>query len=91
MPSDGYTASSFLVLDSQTVKDNACILVCTLGDELKTLRCDFEMAQFEIIVIEVGCNDERDRIRELFMESGEVMTKEKVDLALKGLYSDETS
>ena len=81
---DGYTAFSFLVLDSQTVEDNTCLLVCTLFDELQTVRCDFDVAQTQILCIEFGNEGMKDGIRDLFMETGEVMTKELYDIAVEG-------
>lgn len=32
---------SFLIMDSRTVEDNTCLLMCTLGQKIQTLRCDF--------------------------------------------------
>jgi len=83
-PGDVFTAHSFLVMDSRTVEDNTCLLVCTLGDELKTLRCDFEVAQLQISSIEYGGAGMEDGIRDLFMKSGAVMTREKYDSAVEG-------
>jgi hypothetical protein len=82
-PIEAYTESSFLVMDSQTIEDNTCLLVCTLDDELRTLRCDFDVAQLQITTIEFGSEGMEDGIRDLFMETGEVMTKEKYALAVE--------
>ena len=82
--SDGYTAFSFLVLDSQTVEDNTCLLVCTLFGELETVRCDFDVAQIQIVSLEFGSEGMRDGIRDLFMDTGEVMTRELDDIAVEG-------
>jgi len=81
---DGFTGFSFLVLDSQTVEDNTCLLVCTLFDELQTVRCDFDVAQTQIFSIEFGSEGMNDGTRDLFMETGEVMTKELYDIAVEG-------
>ena len=81
---DGYTAFSFLIMDSQTVKDNTCLLVCTLSDEIQTVRCDFDVAQLQILSIEYGSEGMRDGTRDLFIDTGEIMTKEMYDIAVEG-------
>ena len=81
---DGYTGFSFLVMDSQTVEDNTCLFVCTLFDELQTVRCDFDVAQLQVISLEFGCEGMKDGIRDMFMETGEVMTRELYDIAVEG-------
>ena len=84
MPSDGYTRRAFVVMDSQTVEDNTCIVVRATVDEVESLRCDFNVAQLQINSLEFGSEGMREGLRALFLETGEVMTKEKFDLALKG-------
>ena len=88
--SNGFTGISFLVMDSRTVEDNTCLLVCAEEeDKLQTLRCDFKVAQSQITSIEFGNEGMENGIRDLFLETGEVMTKEKFHLALDGqLYVD---
>jgi hypothetical protein len=81
---DGYTGFSFLVMDSQTVEDDTCLFVCTLFDELQTVRCDFDVAQDQILSLEFGSEGMKDGIRDMFMETGEVMTKELYDTAVEG-------
>jgi hypothetical protein len=82
---NGFTAFSFLVMDSQTVEDNTCLLVCNLLDsEVETVRCDFDVAQSQINSIEFGCEGMRDGYRDLFMDTGEVMTKELYDISVEG-------
>lgn len=81
---DGYTGFSFLVMDSQTVEDNTCLLVCNLFDKLETVRCDFDVAQSQINSIEFGSEGMRDGYRDLFMDTGEVMTKELYDISAEG-------
>lgn len=81
---NAFTEYSFLVMDSRTAEDNTCLLVCTLDDELKTLRCGFDVAQLQISSIEYGDAGMEDGIRDLFMEAGAVMTREKYDLAVEG-------
>jgi len=81
---DGYTGFSFLVMDSQTVEDNTCLVVCNLLDEVETVRCDFDVAQDQILSIEFGCEGMRDGYRDLFMDTGAVMTKELFDISVKG-------
>jgi len=80
---DGYTGFSFLVMDSQTPEDNTCLVVCNLLGEVETVRCDFEVAQAQIESIEFGSEGMRNSIRDLFMETGEVMTKELYDLSVE--------
>ena len=81
---NGYTGFSFLVLDSQTVEDNTCLFVCTLFDELQTVRCDFYVAQTQIKSIEFGSEGMEDGTRDLFMKTGQVMTDELYDMAVEG-------
>ena len=82
---DGFTGFSFLVMDSQTVEDNTCLLVCNLLDsEVETVRCDFDVAQHQINSIEFGSEGMRDGYRDLFMDTGEVMTKELYDISVEG-------
>lgn len=82
---DGFTGFSFLVMDSQTVEDNTCLLVCNLLDsEVETVRCDFDVAQSQINSIEFGSEGMRDGYRDLFMDTGEVMTKELYDISVEG-------
>jgi len=81
---DGYTGFSFLVMDSQTVEDNTCLVVCNLLDIVETVRCDFDVAQTQIESIEFGSEGMRDGYRDLFMDTGEVMTKELYDLSVEG-------
>jgi len=81
---DGYTGFSFLVMDSQTVEDNTCLVVCNLLDNVETVRCHFDVAQSQIESIEFGGEGMRDGYRDLFMDAGEVMTKELFDLSVKG-------
>jgi hypothetical protein len=83
---DGYTGFSFLVMDSQTVEDNSCLVVCNLSesDEVETVRCDFDMAQDQILLIEFGCEGMRDGHRDIFMDTGAVMTKALYDKLVKG-------
>jgi hypothetical protein len=81
---DGFTGFSFLIMDSQTVEDNTCLLVCNLDDEVETVRCDFDVAQSQINSIEFGSEGMRDGYRDLFMDTGEVMTKELYDISVEG-------
>ena len=82
---DGFTGFSFLVMDAQTVEDNTCLLVCNLLDfEVETVRCDFDVAQSQINSIEFGSEGMRDGYRDLFMDTGEVMTKELYDISVEG-------
>ena len=82
---DGFTGFSFLVMDSQTVEDNTCLLVCNLlHSEVETVRCDFDVAQCQINSIEFGSEGMRDGYRDLFMDTGEVMTKELYDISVEG-------
>jgi hypothetical protein len=81
---DGYTGFSFLVMDSQTVEDNSCLVVCNLWDEMETVRCDFDMAQSQILSIEFGYEGMRDGCRDIFMDTGAVMTKALYDKYHKG-------
>jgi hypothetical protein len=82
---DGFTGFSFLVMDSQTVEDNTCLLVCNLLDsEVETVRCDFDVAQSQINSIEFGSEGMRDGYRDLFMDTGEVMTRELYDISVEG-------
>ena len=67
---DGFTGVSFLVMDSQTAEDNTCLVVCTLLDEVETVRCDFDVAQYQIISIEFGSEGMRDARRAPFMDTG---------------------
>lgn len=84
VPSDGYTHCSFLVMDSQTAEDNTCIVVYATEDEVESFRCEFSLAQTQINSLEFGSGVVKEGSRALFMETGEVMTKEKYELALKG-------
>jgi hypothetical protein len=84
VPSDGYTQRSFVVMDSRTAEDNTCVVVYATKDEVESLRCDFDVAQLQINSLEFGSEGVREGLRALFLETGEVMTKEKFDLALKG-------
>jgi hypothetical protein len=81
---DGFTGLSFLVMDSQTVEDNTCLVVCTLLDEVETVRCEFDVAQPQILSIEFGSEGMRDARRAPFMDTGEVMTKELYEICLEG-------
>jgi len=83
-PSDEYTHYSFVVMDSRTAEDNTCIVVWATDDEVESFRCDFNVAQLEINSLEFGSEGVRDGLRDLFLETGEVMTKEKRDLAING-------
>jgi len=80
---NGYTGFSFLLMDSQTVEDNTCLVVCNLLDEVETVRCHFEVAQAQVESIEFGCEGMRDGYRDLFMDTGEVMTEALYDLSVK--------
>ena len=72
-------------MDAQTVQDNTCLLVCNLLDfEVETVRCDFDVAQSQINSIEFGSEGMRDGYRDLFMDTGEVMTKELYDISVEG-------
>ena len=84
VPSDGYTRRAFVVMDSRTAEDNTCIVVCATDDEVESFRCDFNAAQLQVISLEFGSEGMKEGLRALFLETGEVMTKEKHDLALKG-------
>ena len=81
---NGYTGFSFLVMDSQTAEDNTCLVVCNLSDEVETIRCNFDVAQDQILSIKFGCEGMRDGYRDLFINTGEVMTKELYDISFKG-------
>lgn len=81
---DGFTGFSFLIMDSQTVEDNTCLLVCNLDDEVETVRCGFDVAQTQINSIEFGSEGMRDGYRDLFMDTGEVMTRELYDISVEG-------
>ena len=81
---DGFTGISFLVMDSQTVEDNTCLVVCAVLDEVETVRCNFDVAQDQIISIEFGSEGMRDARHAPFMDTGEVMTKELYDICLEG-------
>jgi hypothetical protein len=84
VPSNGYTRRAFVVMDSQTVEDNTCIVVRATVDEVESFRCDFDVAQLQINSLEFGSEGMREGVRALFLETGEVMTKEKFYFALQG-------
>lgn len=84
VPNDGYTRRAFVVMDSRTAEDNTCIVVCATDDEVESFRCDFNAAQLQVISLEFGSEGMKEGLRAPFLETGEVMTKEKLDLALKG-------
>ena len=71
-------------MDSQTPEDNTCLVVCNLLDEVEAVRCNFDVAQAQIESIEFGSEGMRDGYRDLFMDTGEVMTKELYGLSVKG-------
>ena len=51
---------------------------------VESLQCHFNMAQLQIISLEFGSERMKEGLQTLFLETREVMTKEKFDLALKG-------
>jgi len=71
-------------MDSQTVEDNTCLAVCNLSDEVETVRCDFDVAQDQIVSIEYGFEGMRDGYRDIFMDYGSVITKAQYGEFVKG-------
>ncbi len=55
-----------------------------IDEEIKTVRSDFDVAQIQITTIEFGSEGMEDGIRDLFMQTGEVITKEMFEIAEEG-------
>jgi hypothetical protein len=77
----------FLVLDNESIEDESCIFVATqysAPGEIHSLRCDFDVAYQNALICDVQEISIEEGVPGSFMRSGVTMTKENLELALKG-------